>query len=97
MKKDYYNIPKINVYAIFNESKKIGALNILKKLINENKFYNKLKDKGYFKDVKIRGDSIEWENGKDVAEYYENEEKLPTEITKEDYRKIREILDNISY
>ena len=33
----------------------------------------------------------------DVAEYYENEEKLPTEITKEDYRKIREILDNISY
>ena len=39
----------------------------MKKLINENKFYNKLKDKYYFKDVKIRGDSIEWENGEDVA------------------------------
>ena len=39
----------------------------IKKLINENKFYNKLKDKDYFKDVKIRGDSIEWENGEDVA------------------------------
>ncbi len=39
----------------------------MKKLINENKFYNKLKDKDYFKDVKIRGDSIEWENGEDVA------------------------------
>lgn len=39
----------------------------MKKLINENKFYNKLKDKNYFKDVKIRGDSIEWENGEDVA------------------------------
>ena len=39
----------------------------MKKLINENKFYNKLKDKDYFKDVKIRGDSIDWENGEDVA------------------------------
>lgn len=39
----------------------------MKKLINENKFYNKLKDKDYFKDVKIRGDSIEWENGEDIA------------------------------
>ena len=39
----------------------------MKELINENKFYNKLKDKDYFKDVKIRGDSIEWENGEDVA------------------------------
>ena len=39
----------------------------MKKLINENKFYNKLKDKNYFKDVKIRGDSIEWEDGEDVA------------------------------
>lgn len=26
MKKDYYNIPKINVYAIFNESKTYGHL-----------------------------------------------------------------------
>ena len=39
----------------------------MKKLINENKFYNKLKDKDYFRAVKIRGDSIEWENGEDVA------------------------------
>lgn len=39
----------------------------MKKLINENKFYNKLKDKNYFRNVKIRGDSIEWENGEDIA------------------------------
>lgn len=41
MKKDYYNIPKINVYAIFNESKNIWALNILKKsgIKLENKLY----------------------------------------------------------
>ena len=39
----------------------------MEKLINENKFYKKLTDKEYFKKVKPRGDSIEWENGEDVA------------------------------
>ena len=39
----------------------------MENLINENKFYNKLMDKEYFKNVKPRGDSIEWENGEDVA------------------------------
>lgn len=39
----------------------------MEKLINENKFYSKLKDKEYFKKVKPRGDSIEWENGEDIA------------------------------
>ena len=39
----------------------------MENLINENKFYEKLKDKEYFKNVKPRGDSIEWEDGEDVA------------------------------
>ena len=39
----------------------------MKKLILENKFYSRLKEKTYFMNVKIRGDSIEWENGEDVA------------------------------
>lgn len=39
----------------------------MESLINENKFYEKLKSKEYFKNVKPRGDSIEWENGEDVA------------------------------
>ena len=39
----------------------------MKKLINDNKFYSKLKDKYYFKKVKPRGDSVEWENGEDIA------------------------------
>lgn len=39
----------------------------MKKLIKENKFYNRLKNKEYFKKVKPRGDSIQWENGEDVA------------------------------
>ena len=39
----------------------------MEKLINENKFYIKLKDKTYFKTVKSRGDSVEWETREDVA------------------------------
>jgi len=39
----------------------------MKRLINENKFYENLLDKQYFKSLKIRGDSIEWEKGEDVA------------------------------
>lgn len=39
----------------------------MEKLINENVFYTRLKNKKYFKNVKPRGDSIEWENGEDVA------------------------------
>lgn len=47
----------------------------MKKLINKNNFYKKLLDKQYFKFVKIRGDSIEWQNGEDVSPeslYYES-------------------------
>ena len=39
----------------------------MKNLINTNKFYNKLNNKDYFKTVKPRGDSVQWENGEDVA------------------------------
>ena len=39
----------------------------MRKLITENKFYAKLKNKEYFKNLKLRMDSIEWENGEDVA------------------------------
>lgn len=39
----------------------------MESLINENMFYARLKNKKYFKNVKPRGDSIEWENGEDVA------------------------------
>lgn len=35
--------------------------------IEDIKFYNKLKNKVYFKNVKPRGDTVEWENGEDVA------------------------------
>ena len=60
----------------------------MKKLINENKFYNKLKDKDYFRAVKIRGDSIEWENGEDVAPenlYYDS---INIDEVKEDIKEL---------
>ena len=39
----------------------------MKESISKLKFYNKLKDKEYFKNLKIRGDTIEWQGGEDVA------------------------------
>lgn len=47
----------------------------MEETIKKLKFYNKLKDREYFKKVKPRGDTIEWENGEDVAPeklYYES-------------------------
>lgn len=84
MKKDYYNIPKISVYAIFNAPQNLWALNVLDKLgiQLENKLYTEYE----FECLRV-----------DVAEYYGNEEKLPIGVTKEEYKKLREILDNINY
>ena len=31
------------------------------------KYYNKLKSIKYFKDIRPRGDTVEWDNGEDVA------------------------------
>lgn len=39
----------------------------MKKLIEGNKFYKRLLDKQYFKNITIRGDSIEWSEGEDIA------------------------------
>ena len=43
--------------------------------IQKIKFYEKLKNIEYFKDVQPRGDTVEWKNGEDVAPenlYYES-------------------------
>ena len=39
----------------------------MKNLIEKIDYYNKLKNREYFRNVKPRGDTIEWENGEDVA------------------------------
>lgn len=38
----------------------------MEKYIN-HKFYKKLKDRKYFENVKIAGNTIEWQDGEDVA------------------------------
>ena len=39
----------------------------VKKEIDTIKFYEKLKDKAYFENIMISGDTIMWENGEDIA------------------------------
>ena len=39
----------------------------MKKLIENNKIYFRLKNKDYFNKVKPRGETIEWDNGEDVS------------------------------
>ena len=47
----------------------------MKETIEKIKYFNKLKNRKYFENVKPRGDTVEWENGEDVAPeklYYES-------------------------
>ncbi len=47
----------------------------MKENIEKFKYFNKLKNSKYFEKVKPRGDTVEWENGEDVAPenlYYES-------------------------
>lgn len=47
----------------------------MEKLVNEIKFYKKLKNIDYFKKVKVRGETVEWPEGEDVSPeslYYES-------------------------
>lgn len=39
----------------------------MKESIEKIKYFNKLKNRKYFENVKPRGDTVEWENGEDVA------------------------------
>jgi hypothetical protein len=60
----------------------------MKELIKNNKFYNRLLEKKYFKELTIRGDSIEWKCGEDVAPenlYYKS-------VNKKDFKeKLKEL------
>jgi Holliday junction resolvase len=47
----------------------------MKEKIEKIKYFNKLKNRKYFENVKPRGDTVEWENGEDIAPenlYYES-------------------------
>ena len=68
-----YIVPNpVEVKAIENYRLKIKFNNGEQKIFNmekyiNEKFYEKLKDKKYFENVKIAGNTIEWQNGEDVA------------------------------
>lgn len=53
------------IYLIFETKEE--KIYDMKKLIQNNRFYKNLEDIEYFKQVTIRGDSIQWKNGEDVA------------------------------
>lgn len=69
-----YIVPKpIKVKALENydlyikfEDGKEKIYNV-KNLIEKFSFYKNLKDKNYFKCVKIEGNTIVWKNGEDIA------------------------------
>ncbi len=50
----------------------------MKKLIKDKDIYKKLRNKEYFKNVKPRGETIEWENGEDICpeELYYKSKKI---------------------
>ena len=65
---DIIGVKALDNYLIYlmYETKEEKIYN-MKKLIDTNKFYKKLLNKQYFKSITIRGDSIEWKDGEDIA------------------------------
>lgn len=66
-------LEKFYIYLKFkNGEEKIYDM---KETVEKIKYFSKLKDREYFKNVKPRGDTVEWENGEDIAPenlYYES-------------------------
>ena len=73
MKNKYITPDIINVKALENYQIEITfdtrekKIYDMKDIISKNKLYKNLKDKKYFKNIKIRGETIEWERGEDIA------------------------------
>ena len=65
---DILEVKALNNYKIYlkfsNGEEKIYSM---KEAIEKIEYFNKLKNWEYFKNVKPRGDTVEWENGEDVA------------------------------
>ncbi len=53
------------IYIKFEDGKE--KIFDMSNLINNNPAYAKLKDKEYFKKVKVAGETVEWPNGEDVC------------------------------
>ena len=68
MTPDIIEVKALEQYQIYlkfsNGEEKIYDM---KETIEKIKYFNKLKNIEYFKNVKPRGDTVEWENGEDIA------------------------------
>ena len=68
IKPDILEVEALEDYKIYlkfsNGEEKIYSM---KETIEKIEYFNKLKDKENLKKVKPRGDTVEWENGEDVA------------------------------
>ena len=53
------------IYLKFEDGKE--KIYDMSDLIENNPMYSRLKDKEYFKKVKVAGESVEWPNGEDVC------------------------------
>ena len=59
--------PLENYYIYLKFSNGEEKIYDMKETIEKIKYFSKLKNRKYFENVKPRGDTIEWENGEDVA------------------------------
>lgn len=68
-----YIVPKpVKIEILENYKIKIKFENKEEKIFDvekyiHQKFYQKLRDRKYFEKVKIEGNTIQWENGEDIA------------------------------
>lgn len=58
-------LEKYFIYLKFSNGEE--KLYDMKETIENIKYFSKLKNRKYFENVKPRGDTIEWENGEDIA------------------------------
>ena len=58
-------LEKYNIYLKFSNGEE--KVYDMRSLVENIAYFRRLKNRKYFENVKSRGDTIEWENGEDVA------------------------------
>ena len=65
---DIIEVRALNDYYIYLKFK-TGEEKVfdMKKYVDKMEYYKNLKARAYFENVKVRGETVEWENGEDVC------------------------------
>ena len=65
---DIMEVRALNDYFIYLKFK-TGEEKVfdMKKYVDKMEYYKNLKARAYFENVKVRGETVEWENGEDVC------------------------------